>query len=78
MYDYDTYLLRCADEYLKECEPKKDGDGDVVNCPECDNKECEYYNEYHEEYRDEYHDEYYEEPDYSWLGEMDEALLWGI
>ncbi len=73
MYDYDAYLLSRTDTYASDCHPKKDADGDPMNCIECDNSECEHYKDYHEiDETDDF------EPDYGLQAEMDEALLWGI
>lgn len=66
MTDYDTYLMKQAERYYQECEPKPDADGDPINCIECNNNECEHYADYHETF------------DPALQAEMDEALLWGI
>lgn len=48
MSDWNSYLSRCVEQYYGECRPEYDGDGDPVNCMECDNKDCEFWHEYHE------------------------------
>jgi hypothetical protein len=54
---YDSWLLRQADEYMRDCEPEiiraekaYEPDGYSMeytyNCECCDNTECEHYKEY--------------------------------
>lgn len=54
---YDSWLLRQADEYMSDCEPKiiraekaYEPDGYSMeytyNCDECDNTECEHWKEH--------------------------------
>lgn len=67
--DYDTWLMNQVEEFMRECEPKLDGDGDAVNCIECENDECEHYIENHPI------NDYFE-PDR--LAEMQEDILWEV
>ena len=41
---YDQWLLRQADEYMSDCEPEEDRDGEYTKCIECSEK-CEAYYE---------------------------------
>lgn len=44
--DYDTWLLRQADEYTSPCEPEIDRDGEYTKCLECSERfECEAWRE---------------------------------
>lgn len=67
MYDYDNYLLNLTNnKYYEECVPHPDRSGEPINCIECDNEECEYYEEYHHIFES------------ASQAEMDESLLWGL
>lgn len=44
---YDSWLLRQADEYMRDCEPEMDKDGEYTKCANCLDK-CELYYEYFE------------------------------
>lgn len=44
---WDSYLAAQVEQYYGECRPQYDGDGDPINCLDCDNKECEYWKEVH-------------------------------
>ena len=63
-YSYDLELINEASDYWAECEPKAvstnyevdyDDDGNyvniatpILNCHECDNRDCEHWGEYNE------------------------------
>lgn len=48
-WDYDSWLLRQADEYWEPCEPTLDRDGEYTKCLNCDYKdECEAWKELNE------------------------------
>lgn len=66
MCGYDNYLSKETEKWTTTCEPHYDGDGDPINCIECDNTECEEYTKYHDE------------SDFSIQAEMDESILWNI
>ena len=38
-------LQDLIDNYNSECEPKKDSEGNVINCCECECADCEFYAE---------------------------------
>ena len=42
--EYDSWLLRQADEYMRGCEPEIDRDGEYTKCINCLDK-CEQYYE---------------------------------
>jgi len=44
MKAYDYYLDKITDEYNMYCIPIMDKEGNIINCPECENK-CEEYEE---------------------------------
>lgn len=52
---YDLWLENQAEEYYRECEPRGDSQGNCINCPECDNSECEHYLEFNEEKKENKH-----------------------
>ena len=39
---YDSWLLRQADEYMSDCEPELDRNGEYTKCENCF-EQCEYY-----------------------------------
>ena len=43
MTDYDSWLLRQADEYMRDCEPETDRDGEYTKCINCFDKCNAYY-----------------------------------
>ena len=42
--NYDTWLLRQADEYMQDCEPEMDRDGEYTKCENCF-EQCDAYKE---------------------------------
>ena len=44
---YDSWLLKQADEYMSDCEPEMDRDGEYTKCANCFDK-CDLYYEHFE------------------------------
>lgn len=77
MTDYDSWLFKQAEEHTAPCEPKvvavhlEPQDGEIArepvyNCENCQECDCDYWEDFNEY------------PDPEAQAEMDEAILWGI
>lgn len=47
MTSYDLWLMTQAEKFYTECKPCEDRYGDL-NCCECDDEDCEYWDIYHD------------------------------